>query len=175
MPNITDHSFVRDNLPAGMTGPIVLPIEVLEFIQSGVSVILGVVGADGRAQAGRGLATRVVASGAIRLMYPADGNAAITTSAQSGGPIAATFSAPLSNRTIQLKALSSRAEQIEPEDRISVERQMDAFATVLCAIGFPPPFVKAFCDNRSLSICVLSFVPHAAYEQTPGPGAGREL
>jgi hypothetical protein len=158
-----------------MAGSILLPDEVLDFIQSGVSVIVGVVGTDGRAQAGRALATRVVASGPIRLMYPTEGNAAITTAVQSGGPIAVTFSAPLSHRTIQLKAGSSRAEQLEPEDRINVDRQMDAFAAVLRALGFPQPFVKAFCDNRSRSIGVLSFVPQAAFEQTPGPGAGREL
>lgn len=175
MPNTTDHIPIHDNLPAGMAVPILLPDEILEFIQSGVSVIVGVVGADGRAQAGRALATRVESDGAFRLMYPADGNAAITASAQSGGPIAVTFSAPLSHRTIQLKAGSSRAEQLDPEDRISVEHQIDAFAAILRVLGFPPPLVKSFCNNRSKSISVLSFVPQAAYEQTPGPGAGREL
>lgn len=175
MPDRTDNISIRDNLPLRKAGLILLPDEVLEFIQSGVSVIVGVVGADGRAQAGRALATRVVAGGVIRLMYPTDGNAAITTSAQSGGPIAATFSAPLSHRTIQLKAGLSRAEHLEPEDRIAVERQMDAFAAVLRTLGFPPYFVKTFCDNRSTHIGVLSFVPQTAYEQTPGPGAGREL
>lgn len=175
MPDRTDNTSIKDSLPHRMAGAILMPDEVLEFIQSGVSVIVGVVGADGRAQAGRGLATRVVGGGVIRLMYPTEGNAAITAASQLGGPIAATFSAPLSHRTIQLKSGSSQAEQLEPEDRISVERQMDAFAAVLRVLGFPPPFVKAFCENRSRRIGVLSFVPHAAFEQTPGPGAGREL
>lgn len=175
MPDRTDPSPSRVNLPVGTAGPILLPDDVLDFIQSGVSVIVGVVGPDGRAQAGRALASRVVGGGAIRLMYPAEGNAAITTSAQSRGPIAVTYSAPISHRTIQVKAASSRPEQLEPEDRISLESQVDAFAGVLRALGFPPPFVKSFCDNRSKSICVLSFVPQEAYEQTPGPGAGRAL
>jgi hypothetical protein len=175
MHNTINQMSGRDNLAAGMTGPILLPPEVLDFIQSGVSVIVGVVGADGRAQAGRAIASRAVAGGVIRVMYPAEGNSVITASAQSGGPIAVTYSAPISHRTIQLKAGSSRLEQLEPEDRISVETQVDAFAGVLRSIGFPPPFVQAFCANRSVSICVLSFVPQAAYEQTPGPGAGREL
>jgi hypothetical protein len=175
MPKTTNPIFGHDNLPAEKAGPILLPDEVLDFIQSGVSVIVGVVGPDGRAKAGRGLAARVVAGGAIRLMYPAEGNEAITTSAQSGGPIAVTFSAPISHRTLQLKAGASQIEQLGPEDWISLGAQMDAFAGVLRAIGFPPPFVQSFCDNRSASICVLSLVPQAAYEQTPGPGAGREL
>jgi hypothetical protein len=176
MPNTTDHSPRRDTLPARLAEQLHLPDEVLDFIQSGVSVIVGVVGADGRAQAGRALATRIVPGGTIRLMYPEEGNAAITHSAQSrGGPIAVTFSAPISHRTIQLKAASSRLERLEPEDRISVDAQVDAFAGVLRALGFPSPFIQSFCANRSRSISVISFVPDAAFEQTPGPGAGREL
>ena len=35
-------------------------------------------------------------------IYPAEGNSAISDTAQSGGPIAVTFSAPMSHRTIQL-------------------------------------------------------------------------
>jgi hypothetical protein len=172
---MTNHISERHNLPVRMAKPLLLPDEVLDFIQSGVSVIVGVVGPDGRAQAGRALATRIVPGGAIRLMYPEDGNAAITLSAQSGGPIAVTFSAPISHRTIQLKAASSRLELLEPEDRINVDAQIDAFAGVLRALGFPPPFIQSFCANRSETISVLSFVPQAAFEQTPGPGAGREL
>lgn len=175
MPNRRDKTPIRDSVNQPMAGPMHVPGEVLEFIQSGVSIIVGVVGANRRAEGGRALATRVVAGGIVRLMYPTEGNDAITASAQSAGAIAVTFSAPLSHRTIQLKAGSSRAEQLEPDDRISVDQQMDAFAGVLRALGFPPQFVKAFCDNRSKSIGVLSFVPEAAYEQTPGPGAGREL
>ena len=152
-----------------------MPEEMVGFIQSGVSVIVGVVGSDGRARAGRALATRVLGSGAIRLMYPTEGNAAITASALDGGPIAATFSAPISHRTIQLKAGSSWIEQLEPEDRVCVDHQMDAFAAELGVLGFSPYFLKAFCDNRSQSISVLGFVPQFAFEQTPGPGAGCAL
>ena len=175
MPNTTDHMSSRDGLPMGIAKPMLLPDEVLDFIQSGVSVIVGVVGPDGRAQAGRALASRVVAGGKIRLMYPDEGHTAIMASAQSGGPIAVTYSAPISHRTIQIKSSSSRAEEMEPDDRISLEAQIDAFAAVLRAIGFPQHFVQAFCANRSVSAGVVSFVPEAAYEQTPGPGAGREL
>lgn len=155
--------------------PLCLPDEVLEFIQSGVSIIVGVVGADGRARAGRALAARVVTGGVIRLIYTEDGNVAIKASASSGGPIAVTFSAPMSHRTIQLKAVSSRAEHFGPDDQCSVENQMDAFAAVLRAVGYPASFVQSFCEGRSVNLGALSFLPQVAYEQTPGPGAGREL
>lgn len=175
MSNRTHHIAQRDSSPFRTAGFISLPEEVTVFIQSGVSVIVGVVGPDGRARAGRALATRVLASGVIRLMYPTEGNDAIIAAAQKGGPIAATFSAPISHRTIQLKSGTSQTAQLEPEDRISVDHQMDAFAAVLGMLGFPPYFLKSFCDSRSESISVLSFVPQFAFEQTPGPRAGCEL
>lgn len=156
-------------------GSFRLPEEIAEFIESGVSIILAVVGADGRAKAGRALAARVVAGGAIRVIYPAFGNAEITAAVAAGGPVAATFSAPMSHRTIQLKAMASRAERIVAEDGASLGRQIDAFAGVLRAIGYAPSFVQSFCDNRSQSVLVLGFVPEMAFEQTPGPGAGGEL
>lgn len=175
MSDRTPHIPKSDPSVFGTSNRFVLPDEVADFIQSGVSVIVGVVGPDGRARAGRALATRVLGTGVIRLMYPTEGNTAITTSAHQGGPIAATFSAPISHRTIQLKAESSQIAHLESEDRICVDHQMDAFAGVLRILGFPPYFLKAFCDNRSQSIGVLSFLPQFAFEQTPGPGAGCEL
>lgn len=174
MPGRTNDARTRNNVPSPMAGLIVVPVEILEFIRSGAPVIVGVVGPDGPAKAGRAHATRVAEGGALRWMYPTDGNMAISAVVRSGGLLAGTFGALLSHRTIQLKAASSREEQLEPQDRISVECQMDAFAAVLRGFGFPPCFLRAFCDNRSTHIIGLSFVPQAAYEQTPGPGAGRE-
>jgi hypothetical protein len=175
MSHRTDTFSNRHALPFRTAEPLLLPDEVLEFIQSGVSIIVGVVGADGRAKAGRALAARVITGGTIRLIFTEDGNASILLTARSGGPIAVTFSAPMSHRTIQLKATSSRAEQFEPDDQKCLERQMDAFAEALRAVGHPASFVQAFCEGRLANLVALSFSPYAAFEQTPGPGAGREL
>ncbi|WP_170971915.1 hypothetical protein [Rhodobacter sp. SY28-1] len=174
-PPKTEEGMNQSMVSAEAPGTILLSDEVVDFIGSGVSIIVGVVGADGRARGGRALASRVLAGGAIRLIYPAEGNSAISDTAQSGGPIAVTFSAPMSHRTIQLKAMSTRAEEPEADDLKSLTHQTDAFAAVLRTIGYAPSFVRAFCARRSQSFCVLSFLPNAAFEQTPGPGAGRKL
>jgi hypothetical protein len=111
----------------------------------------------------------------IRVIYPEEGNAALTASAQSGGPIAVTFSAPLSHRTLQIKGFSSRLEELEPDDLSSVRQQGEAFAAILVAVGHSPAFVQAFSDYLSSALWVLSFPADEAFEQTPGPGAGRSL
>jgi hypothetical protein len=159
---------------AGAPGEIISQ-EIASFIQSGVSIIVGVVGADGRARAGRALASRVMEGGIIRLIYPEEGNSVVTAAAQSGGQIAVTFSAPLSHRTIQIKGVNCRTEALGPEDRISADFQSDVFAAVLIGIGYPSAFVSAFCDYRATPLSVLSFSVRAAFEQTPGPGAGRSI
>lgn len=67
-----------------------LPTDLVHFIQSGVSIIVAVVGAYGRAQTGRALAARVVASDSVRLPYPAAGNALATHAA----PLTAALTPP---------------------------------------------------------------------------------
>lgn len=160
----------------GASGPrAVVSDEIASFIESGVSIVVGVVGPGGRALGGRALAARVARDAAIRVIYPDEGNDAITKAAQSGGPIAVTFSAPLSHRTLQIKGFSSRTEHLEPDDEVCVRQQGDAFAAILVAVGHSPVFVKAFSDYLSSTLLVFSFPAEEAFEQTPGPGAGRSL
>jgi Transition state regulatory protein AbrB len=165
----------RGTASAAGPGPVLLSDEVVDFIQSGVSAVIAIVGPDGRARPGRALGSRVLGDGTIRLLYPAEGNAAVEAFVQSGGPIAVTFSSPVSHRTIQIKALSCRAETLAPADQISAERQAGAFGAILASMGYAPVFVKAICGHRLSHLRVLSFAPEAAFEQTPGPGAGRAI
>lgn len=154
---------------------VLLSDEIVSFIESGTSIVLGVVGAGGRAQTGRALAARVIAPSTIRVIYAAEGNAAVTATARSEGPIAVTFSAPLSHRTLQMKGYACRSEVVDADDLDCTARQTLAFAGVLAAIGLPPGFVQAFHEYRESEPLVLSFLVQAAFEQTPGPGAGRSI
>jgi hypothetical protein len=173
MPHLSD-----DVIPhgAGAARPrVALSDEVVAFIESGLSIVVGVVGPAGRAQTGRALAARVLPDATIRVIFADEGNDAVVASARAGGPIAATFSAPMSHRTLQIKGFTSRLEEYDAEDAAATERQCDAFAGVLEAVSHPPAFVQAFLDYRQSKLWVLSFPMHEAYEQTPGPGAGRTL
>lgn len=154
---------------------VALSDEVISFIESGVSIVCAVVGPAGRAQTGRALAARVLPDATIRVIFANEGNEAIATAAQAGGKIAMTFSAPMSHRTLQIKGYSSGLEELDPEDDAITGQQCDAFAGVLRAVGHPPGFVQAFLDYRVSKRWVVSFPAHEAFEQTPGPGAGRML
>lgn len=175
MHRMTDKGTSSGQLSTGKSDAKVLSDEIVEFIESGLSIIVGVVGTNGRAQTGRALAARVVGRSTIRIIYPSEGNSAVMATAQAGGPIAVTFSAPLSHRTIQIKGGLCKTEPLDPEDQINADRQAEAFAGVLRALGHTAAFVKAICDYRSSTLRVLSFPAEAAFEQTPGPGAGRSI
>ena len=101
-------------------------------------------------------------------------DACLDACAHAGGRIAVTFSAPLSHRTIQIKGVCSTAA-VATEDAATAARQSEAFAAILSAIGYSPPFVTAICDYRSSDMRALEVSIDAAFEQTPGPGAGRPL
>ena len=53
----------------------------MAFVESGLSIVVGVVGPGGRALTGRALAARVMRDATIRLIYAEEGNAAITVAA----------------------------------------------------------------------------------------------
>lgn len=173
MPHLSDN-VIRPGADAARPR-VALSDEVVSFIESGVSIVAAVVGPVGRAQTGRALAARVLPDATIRIIFADEGNESVAASAQTGGPIAVTFSAPMSHKTLQIKGYSSSFDEVDPADEVIVERQCDAFAGVLRATGHPPAFVQAFLDYRHSKQWVVSFPAHEAYEQTPGPGAGRTL
>lgn len=175
MPTDRTGDLSKDDAPSAATDAALLSDEISTFLQSGLSIIIGVVGPDGRARTGRALAVRVVGRDHLRILYPNAGNAAVTATAVSGGPIAITFSAPMSHRTLQVKATSCQGDEIEPEDRVAAQDQSDAFAGILSALGYPPDFAQAISDYRSSTLCALSLNVDSAFEQTPGPGAGRSI
>ena len=148
---------------------------VADFIESGVSIIVGVAGTDGRAHAGRALASRVVAPDTIRVILTAEGNGAIEASAAREGSIAVTFCAPVSHRTIQIKGRTSKIEEIGPEDLSAAETQSRVFGEVLSSVGHSPDFARVISDYQPSALRVISFQAHEAFEQTPGPGAGRAI
>jgi hypothetical protein len=175
MQRTTDEDMNRARVATQATGTVHLSREIVEFMESGVSITVGVVGADGRAKTGRAMSARVFDGSVIRLSYAAEGNAALAATARSGGPIAVTFSAPMSHRTIQIKGYSCTTAEVEPDDHANAIRQSEAFAGVLSALGYPQGFATAVSDYRSSTLCVLCFTAQAAFEQTPGPGAGRSI
>ena len=89
--------------------------------------------------------------------------------------IAVVFSLPSTHRTVQLKGTDAAVGPLEPGDAQMIERHVDDFAGELGALGYPRDVVRAYhwCDAAELR--AVTFTPSAAFEQTPGPGAGAPM
>jgi hypothetical protein len=94
---------------------------------------------------------------------------------EANGMIAVVFSQPSTHRTIQLKGTDARVARVSPRDRDLVERHRAAWVDELTAIGYRPEFARAVHGDTPDAMVALVFTPTAAFQQTPGPGAGDKL
>lgn len=166
---------VRAPLPPRRPGEGLVTPAIAAFCASGTSIVLGTVGPDGRAVTGRALACSFGPDGALRLFYDPEGNEALTDAARRGAALAVTCSDPVTNRSLQLKAPGCAPLEPAPEDRDETGRQARAFAAVLRLIGYSDAFAEGYCRFDPGALRAVVATPTAAFEQTPGPGAGRAI
>lgn len=161
---------------AAVAGPaVVLTPELQAFCASGVSVIVAASLRGEPPIAGLGCGSRILADGRMRLLLPEPGNEALLAVVARGGGIAATFSQPLTHRSIQVKASEATIVETTDEDRREAARQCEGLRRDLVDVNYPPAFAAAYCTVVPDSLAALDFAPEAAFVQTPGPGAGAEL
>jgi hypothetical protein len=153
----------------------VLTAELAGFCQSGVSVIVGSRGGEGRPIAGLALACTINASGTVRLLLRGPANTGLLQALRDGAGIAVTFSEPRTHRSIQFKGTGARLVPGLPEDARAVARQSAIFRDELVSAGYPPVFASFYCAYRDEEIAAVEFTPEQAFVQTPGPGAGSAL
>lgn len=89
--------------------------------------------------------------------------------------IAVVFSLPSTHRTLQLKGVDAAVAPPAPADAGLVARHVESFVEELAALGYPREVVRAAHWCESAELRAVAFTPAAAFEQTPGPGAGAPL
>ena len=92
------------------------------------------------------------------------------------GHIAVVFSEPISHRTVQLKALKIEETRAATDaDKPALARYLRSMQHEIGLIGFPSAYTNAMLHYRFEDLVAVRFVPTLAYDQTPGPKAGRDL
>jgi hypothetical protein len=155
--------------------PVVLTPDLAAFCQQGVSVLIAACGPGEAPVAGLGCGCRVVHGGRIRLLMMRRGNERFLTVVQRGGGVAATFSQPITHRSIQVKGARAVVAAATGEDREAAIRQIDGLRRELVEIDYPPAFAAAYCTIDAADIVAVDLTLDGAFVQTPGPGAGAEL
>jgi hypothetical protein len=150
--------------------------EQAAFMQGPVSLNVGACGADGQPSLARAVGCTISPErGAVRLLLSRTQAALLLAHLRERGAVAAVFSDPLTHRTIQLKGQDAAAAPATPDDLEVARSYRAGFASVLGPLGHPPELIHALLDYPDHDVVALSFTPSAAFNQTPGPGAGAPL
>ncbi len=147
--------------------------ELKAFCEAGVSVIVGAVDPQGRPQVSHAWGPRVHPGGQRVSIYIEEARIApILAGRETNGRIAVTFTDPVSVRSVQVKGQILEVGQPNEAEQAWIDRHRDAFTVTTSLIGDPPPLIRNFWMDPTVRI---DFSVERAFDQTPGPGAGRPL
>jgi hypothetical protein len=153
----------------------VLTTEIVEFCQSGLSIVLASQDSAGRPLVARGLACRINPEGRIRVIYRERPNATFQRSVAAGAAVAATFTKPYNHRSIQLKATTADILHTDPLDGPAAHVQTRRFCRELVDVGYSEAFATGYTNFEPHELAAVEFQPESAFVQTPGPSAGSAL
>ena len=142
----------------------------------GISITAASRDASNVPRIGRCLGCRVTADrDKVTVLIASEQHRAFFDALAASRTIAVVFSYPSTHQTLQLKGTDARVEPLAPEDPQLAERHVNNFVEELGSLGYNREVVRTthWCDIAELR--AVSFTPTAAFEQTPGPGAGAPL
>jgi hypothetical protein len=157
-----------------MTAKVVeLSDELVDFVQSGVSILVATRDAQLLPQCLRGAGASVHgARDAFTLYLPEAVAERTLANLRDNGRIAVTFSRPIDHRSIQVKGTCISIRPCDERDGAVQERYRAAFVEQLHAVGMPRAVSRRIRFQPSVAVVVKLA---ELYEQTPGPSAGRPL
>jgi hypothetical protein len=161
---------------AAMQSSIALSEDIAAFIQSGISMTLA--SRDDRfvPSIAKGVGCRV-SSGrdAVTVLVFANTAEALLRDVAHCKQLAAVFSQPSTNRTLQIKGRDVTTAPAGPADVALTRRFIALFADELRPLGWSADYVHHVFWHDPVQLVALHFTPEGAFQQTPGPGAGAVL
>lgn len=145
--------------------------ETIEFLESGCSLVLGTVAADGEPFVSRGWGLRVEAPAEdlLHVVLDASDELALENIA-STGRVAITAADVRTLEAVQLKGHAGNVRAADDRDRATVvEFCEDFFGAIVAVDGTDRWLLDRLVP---LDFVTCDFVVDETYNQTPGPGAG---
>ena len=156
--------------PHPAQAPANIPAELLGFLQSGVSLIVGTRDSGLRPEVVRAVALRINPDGASATVYMPVATSALTRdNLNDNGQIAVCATEPKTHRSLQLKGKVTRLRDAREDERPLIEQYVVAFADELAIIGLP---VQITMRLRAWPAYAAEFEVADLFVQTPGPKAG---
>lgn len=140
-----------------------------------VSVIVGSRDALHRPHLMRAVGCRLSADRRrVTVLMPQGSGQAVLDDLRDNGRIAVVFSEPSSNRTLQLKGGDATVAPCEPGDALLADTYLQGFVDEIGQLGFAAEVAHTMLRHGD-ALMAVHFTVDAAFEQTPGPGAGEPL
>jgi hypothetical protein len=153
--------------------PVAISEELAEFLESGVSILVGTRNAELRPSSHRAFGARVDrATSRVTVLLPIATAARTRANLESNREIAVAFSRVIDHRSVQLKGPCTEIRDSDAADRAVQERYRAQYFGTLALIGLPEALLQRATWWPSLAV---TFQVREAYEQTPGPLAGSRL
>jgi hypothetical protein len=146
------------------------------FIQSGVAI--DVAGRDSHnvPVVARAVACRVSAERQhVTLFVPRAFGARCLNAIAATGAVAAVFCHPRTLRAIQLKGVDASIVPVTDDDLSHVRAATMAFVADVVSLGHSEPVALTDVSYAPADLVGVTFSPHAAFVQTPGPSAGARI
>lgn len=147
--------------------------DLKEFVESGVAVLVGTGDAQRRPHVTYGWGPRVRDDGSTIDVFLDEARAAQTlANARANGRVAMTIADPVSVRSVQFKGAFIEAGEPGEQDIAWVQSHREAFVVQTSLVGDPPAIIRGLWMDE---VVRLSFHAEVAFDQTPGPNAGKPL
>ena len=147
------------------------------LFESGVAIVIGTRDAQLVPEVARAWGARVLPDrGAIDLCVGLPSGRRTLSNLTDNGQMAVTAVRPSDYRQVQIKGRAVQVLEPTPEDRLHADRHREAFTREVEQVGIPAELCPRFWAHDDPDATVkVRFVPEEAYDQTPGPDAGRSL
>ena len=147
--------------------------DLKEFVESGVACLVGSGDSAGRPHMAQAWGPRVHDDGAtIDVFIDAPRAARTLANLQENPRIAMTLAHPVTYRSVQLKGVFRSTADPADGDLEWVRRHRDEFLVSTTLVGDPPDTIRNLWMD---DVVRVSFVAERAFNQTPGPEAGKPL
>lgn len=147
--------------------------ELAEFIESGVSMLVGTRDGELRPHVMRAVGAVIGKDRESLTVYLAKQLAEqAIANLRDNGKIALTMSRPYDHRSMQVKGTMIGMRDGVEADRAQQERYLAGFVEHVYIVGLPRTVVRQL---RIFPSVAVTFAAEDVFVQTPGPGAGRRL
>lgn len=148
---------------------------LLGYLRIGLSIHVGARTAQGTPLLNRALAIQVEADHRLSVLLPTPTADALLDALREVPLVAVVLCQPTTHQTIQVKGRDAQVARALPEAWAHRAEHKQRFVEEIRPFGFSEDFAAAWLDVGPDRLFTVTFTPSGAWNQSPGPGAGRPV